>query len=698
MTIAPKDVAAVASLATLELNRDRIDVAEPLVQSAEKISRHSPRVMFAKGLLAFKTKRYEDAIAGLSDLLQVMPNHLPTLHLMGRVQYAAGRYDRAQLAFVAYLKRLPSDLQVNRMLAAALLAKGQPHLAANVVAPFVRSTTDVGILTVAADAYRQTGRFRESRGLLLRAIKLAPADPALHTSLALTDLASGARQRGLVSLETAIALGPKNSRADEALIMVLLGAGKVEEAGRAADALERRLPDLSSTHVLKAVVLFSRKDLAAARKSLDRALELDPQNLDAVQILADVDAAEQKPDRRREQIQAILKKNPKHLGGLLALARLDLAQGRHEEGVAVIRRALTEHPQSANALLMLADAQFRHGHLGEAVISARQASELHPYDTRAIAVLAEAQMAMGDRPGAIVTLGKLPALQPDVAQAYLRLAAAQLAAGDTKAAAATVLAALEKEPKHRPSQALLADIYLRAGELDRMQALAAQLLKDEPSDALGHRIEGEVLLARKDYPRALAAFKRAAAIQNSGALLVRIHHAQSAGGVAASDSALRVWVAAHPEDLDTRFYLADMTGRAGRHREAAKELREILRRAPNSARALNDLAWALHASGDKEALAYARQAATLAPTSAASADTLGWILVQQGNVVEGLPALLKAVSLDENDPEIRYHLVHALLKIGDNRRAKDELRKVLAAGKPFPQLAEAQQLAGKLGP
>jgi hypothetical protein len=26
------------------------------------------------------------------------------------------------------------------------------------------------------------------------------------------------------------------------------------------------------------------------------------------------------------------------------------------------------------------------------------------------------------------------------------------------------------------------------------------------------------------------------------------------------------------------------------------------------------------------------------------------------------------------------------------------LRKVLAAGKPFPQLAEAQQLAGKLGP
>ena len=60
--------------------------------------------------------------------------------------------------------------------------------------------------------------------------------------------------------------------------------------------------------------------------------------------------------------------------------------------------------------------------------------------------------------------------------------------------------------------------------------------------------------------------------------------------------------------------------------------------------------------------------------------------------------LLKAIGQDEGSPEIRYHLVLALLKIGDTGRAKAELRKVLGSGKPFAQLAEARSLSAKLGP
>jgi thioredoxin-like negative regulator of GroEL len=165
-----------------------------------------------------------------------------------------------------------------------------------------------------------------------------------------------------------------------------------------------------------------------------------------------------------------------------------------------------------------------------------------------------------------------------------------------------------------------------------------------------------------------------------------------------NDNALRTWVANHPEDVDTRFYLADSLNDAGRFAEAAEHYKHILRRNPTSARALNNLAWALHSTGDKAAVQYARKAVQLSPLSAAALDTLGWILVEQGNAGEGVPALLKAVALEAGNPEIRYHLAQSMLKIGDTRRAKAELRTVLDSNKPFRQLADARALAAKLGP
>ena len=258
---------------------------------------------------------------------------------------------------------------------------------------------------------------------------------------------------------------------------------------------------------------------------------------------------------------------------------------------------------------------------------------------------------------------------------------------------------MHKDPKDRGARALLADIYLQSGALNDAAQLAATVQKDDPRSALGYRMEGDVHLARKDYARATDAYKKAASLQLSGGQLVKMHLAQSAGaGSSANDNALRSWVANHPEDVDTRFYLADSLNDAGRFAEAAEHYKQVLRRVPTSPRALNNLAWALHSTGDKSALQYARKAVQIAPTSAASLDTLGWILVEQGNAGEGVPALLKAVSLDNNTPEIRFHLAQSMLKIGDTRRAKAELRILLESNKPFRQLAEARALAAKLGP
>lgn len=699
VTLEPSNTAALFALATLEVAAERFDAARPLLERGERLAPHSPKLHFAKALLAYKQKRNRESIAELQKLAKMIPEHYPGLLLAGMAQYADGKYDQAQNALGSYLQRFPGDLAARRMLGATLLAKGQPHLTMNVFQPVLALTQDVGILAVAAEATRLMGRLGDSRSLLQRAIALDPKNAGLRTNLALTDMASGARQRAIAGLETAISLTPPDTRADEALIMMLLGAKQIERAEKVSAALEQRLPKAATTYMLRGAVQLVKKDLVNARASMELALKMDPGHLNAAEALADIDAMEKKPDSRRQRLEAIIKHDPHHFGALLALAKLELAQGRHSEGVSAIRRALAEHPQSINALLMLADAQFRQGQVAEAQISARQAHQLHPNDTRAIAILAEAQLAGGDKAGAIVTLAKLTALQPQVVSGYLRLASAYIAVGDMINAKSTVLSALKQEPKDAGARALLADIYLQTGQLAEASSLGLQVQREQPQSALGYRIEGDVLLARKDYARAGEAFKKAAAIQMNGALVVRMHQAQRAGGSGtANDGPVRAWVAKHPEDTETRFYLADVLNETGRYKEAAEIYTEVLKREPNSGRALNNLAWALHAAGDRRSLEYARQAVQLYPNSAEAVDTLGWILVQQGNHSEGVPNLLKAVTLDANNPEIRYHLVEALMKIGDTRRAKIELKTLLSSNKPFPQMAEARALAARLGP
>jgi putative PEP-CTERM system TPR-repeat lipoprotein len=347
---------------------------------------------------------------------------------------------------------------------------------------------------------------------------------------------------------------------------------------------------------------------------------------------------------------------------------------------------------------MLADVQMQAGQAAQAVISARQAHDLHPFDTRATILLADAQLAAGDKEGAITTLIGLVAAQPKLVSAYMRLAAAYAANDAVDKAAATVVDALKVDPTNLAARALLGEIFMRKGRLDDALALASEIQKNRPKAPLGYKMEGDVLMARKDFLRAADAFQKAASFEPSVAMLVRIHQAQSAAqGGYANDVALRNWIANHPDDTEARLYLTDALSGAGRYRDAIDLGMEVLKRIPQSAQAFNNLAWALYAAGDDRALDYARQAVKLDPKNAATVDTLGWILFGRGNTVEGVQTLLNAVALDGADPTIRYHLAQALIKVGDVGRARTELKAVINSGKPFPQLNEAKGLLARLG-
>ncbi|MEO5702275.1 MAG: tetratricopeptide repeat protein, partial [Gammaproteobacteria bacterium] len=102
-----------------------------------------------------------------------------------------------------------------------------------------------------------------------------------------------------------------------------------------------------------------------------------------------------------------------------------------------------------------------------------------------------------------------------------------------------------------------------------------------------------------------------------------------------------------------------------------QDLRNILSREPDNARALNALGYTLadRTKRYKEALGYIKRALELNPQDAATLDSIGWVQYRLGNAQEAVQNLQSAYKLDAN-AEIAAHLGEVLWVSGDREAAR----------------------------
>ena len=688
-----------ATLAVLHIGNGDDSTAAPLLAHATHVAPMLPLVNFANGLLAYREKRYEDARAYLQTALEAVPNYMPAILLAGSLNFATEQYELAQNSFVAYLTNEPGNVGARKMLASTLIAKGQAHFAVNVLEPLLEGAKDAELLAIASNAHLKVNRIERAKALLERAIALDGGNADYRTSLGALYMAAGQRDRAITEFDAAIAMSPKTARAEQGLVTALLAKKDLARAEKAVENLQKRLPGLPETHALRGAVLEAKKDPAGARASFERAVAIDAAHMPAVNALSAMDLRDGRKDGPRKRFEAVLKQDRTNLDALLALAEIDIAAGKAEDAIAWIRLALTDHQRSLRALMALAQIQFRAGKLEDASTTVRLARDSHPWDTAPLELLADIQLAGNDLQGAILSLTTVTTLRPGVVAPYLRIAMAHLSTGDTRTAISMARKATEIDGKSMDARAVLGEVLLRAGRIPELLEVAQQTQKDQPREALGFAMEGEALLAKGDATKAMASFQKADALRPSGDLRVKIHRAQTAqAGKAAPVDALRDWVKRNPADVETRLYMADVLANNGAAKEAVEHYDVLLKAARNDFRVLNNAAWAMLQVGDRRALETAQQAVKIRPDDAFLADTLGVALMAEGKIAEAVQVLLKASSMNRDHPEIRFHLAQALLKVGDQNRAKQELKAVVSGGRAFPQLEQAKALLAQLGP
>jgi putative PEP-CTERM system TPR-repeat lipoprotein len=481
------------------------------------------------------------------------------------------------------------------------------------------------------------------------------------------------------------------------LIQNLIRDNQLDKALQAVESLQKKQPKNPLSFNLKGAVYLAKNDVANARKSFEQAFGLGPTSTAAAMNLAQLDLLEKKPEAARQRFETVLAKDKTNVQAMMGLAGVAAATAQESEYVTWLEKAAKAGPSFARPRVLLANYYLKKNDARKALAMAQDAQTASPDNAQALDVLGKAQLAVGEKKNAVVTYGKLAKLFPKSHVAHYRLATAQVAAQDLGSARASLTKALALKPDYLDAEILLVSTELGAARHVEALKIAKHIQAKYPKSASGFELQGDVLMAQKQFAPALKAYERALAINNTGLLAVKAHQALNAGGNAKEAEARLVqWLQDQPSDVGARAYLAQTYIRAGQNKQAIAQYELISASDPKDVRALNNLAWLYQQEKDPRALATAERAYQLKPDNPEIMDTLGWILVDEGKTARGLELLQKAAEKAPASTAIRYHWAAALAKSGDSTRARRELADLLTNNKTFPQRQEAQALLRQL--
>lgn len=696
----PHNVAAHFNLATLQMLAGRFDEATKHIEAVRTTAGGSVMANYLQAFLEFRKGNYVAAREPIQKVLAVAPEHLPSIFLAGAIEYAAGGNEQAEQYLQQGLAIAPNAIVARKLLIATLLRTGKTTRAFEMIQTAVQQAPDdSALMTLAGETYMRANEFAKASQYFSKAVALDPGNSKAKTRLGVIRLGTGDFERGMADLDSVIAKDNTGYEADIVVIVAYLSRGDFAQAMKAVEVLERKQPANPTTFNFKGGVLLKQKDVPGARTAFEKALTLDPVYVPAAINLAHIDLSEGNPGAAKRRYQKILDKDPKNLEAMLALADLQRVTGSPTAEVsATLERAAQANPQAVRPRVLIAIYDLS-SNPKKALEAARQASVLAPNDPVVLDALGAAQLAAGESSGAQTTYGKLVELQPKSTTALFRLASVLANNGNPAGAAPLLRRALEIDPKSLGVQVALANLELRAGNTTEALKLSHRAQTLSPSSPLGYVLEGDVLMLSKAYLKAAASYEKAYSVTRSGDVAIKMHTAYSAGGKqAVADSRLRDWLRESPDDLVARYYLASVALQNKQYAVAIEQYEYLLKKNPDNAVALNDLAVAYDQVKDTRALATAERAYKLKPNEGPIDDTLGWMLVEQGNLPRGLQLLRSASNATPGSMEIRMHLVQALLKSGDQDKARGELERMVNMRGNFPGRPEAERLLASLKP
>ena len=686
------------ALVTLLIDEKAYDQAAAQLAETQKLAPRDVRVSYFSSLLAFRKGETQKAKDQILQVLKVAPDNVPSLVLAGAIDLQLKSLESAEASLQRAVGRAPGHVGARRLLVATQLRRGRALQAKETLQPLIERgmPNDPQLLLLAGETYLANGDVKGATAFYQAAsAKGELQQVAAKTRLGQIALATGKTEEGFKELEAASELDEGSYQADLALITNHLRRKEFDKAMAAVQALEKKQPKNPLTFQMYGIVHMTKRDVPAARRNFEKALELQPSYLPAARNLGMLDLLEKRPEDARKRFEGMIAKEPKNDQLYLALADIQARTGADvKEVIATVQRAVDADPQSATARLALINLHLRNKDAKAALSAAQAANAAFPSDVRIVEAFGVAQENAGEINQAVETYNRLATLAPQAPQPLLRLAGLYVRQKQTDKAIDALRRAQKLVPNPRDVVPQLVQALMAGDRASDALKETRELQKRDPKFAGAWALEGDIHASQKKWPDAEKAYREALKLEpKANAVAIRLHSVLAAANkTAEADALAKKWIADNPKDTSMRLYLAERDLRAKNYKSAATQYQAVLGQEPNNVAALNNLAWVLGELGDPKALDHAQRAVSLVPNNAATLDTLGMLLVKKGEASKGLEYLERARKLAPERYDIRLNYAKSLASAGQKDAARKELEALQSEPADFPGKSEIPAL------
>lgn len=207
----------------------------------------------------------------------------------------------------------------------------------------------------------ELGEMEQAVKYLSKAVKVAPNNPGAHFNLGLAHQARGRLQDAADAFAKTLALTPGDMNAEYCLGAVSVQLGLMEDGKRHLTKAQPAMMDNPGIPGWLGIAHQAQGNLKAALQSFERALDLDPDNLEALYGLAAMPATSVRPQAAFDYAQKAATLAPDNIHALLAYATWLEKRRRIEDANTLLSTVLKKTPRHPTAHLIKAKIEFAQG-------------------------------------------------------------------------------------------------------------------------------------------------------------------------------------------------------------------------------------------------------------------------------------------------------------------------------------------------
>lgn len=543
------------------------------------------------------------------------------------------------------------------------------------------------------------GNLEKARVELRNALQIAPTDSETRYENGVIDEKMGNPREAAQFYQGAIDTNPDNLKARVGLGRLFLFGGAPERALEIIKPGFTKHPDDVGLLTVRAAARIQLKDASGGFQDAERAVQIEPNNEDAVAILAGIYKSQGQTEKAEVLLLGAIKQLPNTVSLRLVLAQLYASAGHESEVEALLSDLVRQHPQERGHRLRLAQFYARLNRLDDAERVLRTGIKDLPKERDLKTALVDFLAERRSRESAQKELTAFIAEDP---QDYpLRFALGQFYEqgkdfSKAKTVYQDVIGAAGLEAPGITARNRLAALLVQQNDYAAAEKLIAEVLAKSPRDNDALILRGNLALTHKD-PKAAVTDLRAVLRDQPNAVgvmrsLARAHLAN--GEPALAEETMRRAVEANPQDPAARMDLAQLLIKLGKPAQAAPVIDALVREQPNNLAAL-DAQFKIAVTGKDWVLAKSAADAIVAlqPKGALGYYYQGAVAESKNQSEEALRLYSTALDMLPQSAEPLEALTRLLVRM---KRVPEALKKLDDAIAAYPTLALAANLKGEI--